>query len=85
MPFLRYLCLFCSSVPTVVCRRDHALFTLFVFDCSSLLTVVVGGIMPCLRYLCLFCSYLPTVVCRMDHALLTLFVFVLYVFTYGCL
>ena len=31
MSYLRYLCLFVSSLPPVVCRRDHVLFTLFVF------------------------------------------------------
>jgi hypothetical protein len=33
MSYLRYLCLFASSLPPVVCRRDHVLFTLFVFVC----------------------------------------------------
>ena len=28
---LRYLCLFGLSLPLVVCRRSHVLFTLFVF------------------------------------------------------
>ena len=31
MSYLHYLCLFSSSLPPVVCRRDHVLFTLFVF------------------------------------------------------
>ena len=31
MSYLRYLCLFGSSLPPVVCRRAHVLFTLFVF------------------------------------------------------
>jgi hypothetical protein len=31
MSYLRYLCLFCLSLPPVVCRRAHVLFTLFVF------------------------------------------------------
>jgi protein-S-isoprenylcysteine O-methyltransferase Ste14 len=31
MSYLRYLCLFGSSLPPVVCRRVHVLFTLFVF------------------------------------------------------
>jgi hypothetical protein len=31
MSYLHYLCLFGSSLPPVVCRRDHVLFTLFVF------------------------------------------------------
>ena len=31
MSYLCYLCLFGSSLPPVVCRRSHVLFTLFVF------------------------------------------------------
>ena len=31
MSYLRYLCLFGSSLPPVVCGRDHVLFTLFMF------------------------------------------------------
>ena len=31
MSYLRYLCLFGSSLPPVVCRRTHFVFTLFVF------------------------------------------------------
>ena len=31
MSYLRYLCLFGSSLPPVVCRRAHVLFMLFVF------------------------------------------------------
>jgi hypothetical protein len=31
MFYLRYLCLFGSSLPPVVCSRAHVLFTLFVF------------------------------------------------------
>ena len=31
MTYLRYLCLFGSSLPPVVLRRAHDLFTLFVF------------------------------------------------------
>ena len=33
MSYLRYLCLFGSSLPPVVCRRAHVLFMLFVFVC----------------------------------------------------
>ena len=33
MSYLHYLCLFGSSLPPVVCRRAHVLFTLFVFVC----------------------------------------------------
>jgi hypothetical protein len=35
MSYLHYLCLFGSSLPPVVCRRAHVLFTLFVFLFSS--------------------------------------------------
>ena len=28
---MSYLCYVCSSLPPVVCRRAHVLFTLFVF------------------------------------------------------
>jgi hypothetical protein len=31
MSYLRYVCLFGSSLPPVVCRKVHVLFTLFVF------------------------------------------------------
>ena len=31
MSYLHYLCLFGSSLPPVVSRRAHVLFTLFVF------------------------------------------------------
>ena len=31
MSYLCYLCLFGSSLPPVVCKSDHVLFTLFVF------------------------------------------------------
>ena len=31
MSYLRYLCLFGWSLPTVICKRVHVLFTLFVF------------------------------------------------------
>ena len=34
MSYLCYLCLFGSFLPPVVCRRDHVLFTLFVFACE---------------------------------------------------
>ena len=86
MSYLRYLCLFGSSLPPVVVqggacliyvicvclvrlylqllyRREHVLFTLFVFVwfvfTSSCCT---GGSMSYLHYLCLFGSSLPPVV-----------------------
>ena len=79
--------MFCSSLPPVVCRRAHILFTL----CSVrlYLQLFVGGFMSYLRYVpfvfissclqegsCLiygvFCSSLPPVVCRRDRVLFTL-------------
>ena len=79
--------MFSSSLPTVVCRREHVLFTL----CSVrlYLQLFVGGNMSYLRYVqfvftssclqegtCLiyvmFSSSLPPVVCRREHVLFTL-------------
>ena len=79
--------MFCSSLPPVVCRRAHVLFTL----CSVrlYLQLFVGGLMSYLRYVlfvftssclqegsCLiyvmFCSSLPPVVCRRARVLFTL-------------
>ena len=40
MSYLCYLCLFGSSLPPVVCRRNHVLFMLFVFVWLSLPPVV---------------------------------------------
>ena len=79
--------MFCSSLPPVVCRKAHVLFTL----CSVrlYLQLFVGGLMSYIRYVlfvftfsclqegsCLiyvmFCSSLPPVVCRRAHVLFTL-------------
>jgi hypothetical protein len=49
---------FSLSLPPVVCRRAHVLFTLFVFFCRRhmsylrYLCLFVGGHMSYLRYLC---------------------------------
>ena len=55
MSYLRYLCLFCLSLPPVVCRRAHVLLTLFVFVrfvfTSSCLYEV-----SCLTYVICVCS-----------------------------
>jgi hypothetical protein len=40
MSYLCYLCLFGSSLPPVVCRRSHVLFTLLCLFGSSLPPVV---------------------------------------------
>ena len=63
MSYLRYMCLFGSSLPPVVCRRAHVLFTLyvfvwFVFTCLYL-QLFVGELMSYLRYMCLFGLSLP--------------------------
>ena len=76
MSYLHYLYLFGWSLPPVVCRMAHVLFTLSVF---------VYVICICLRYLYLFGCSLPPVVCRMAHVLFTLSVFVWFVFTSSCL
>ena len=79
--------MFCSSLPPVVCRRAHVLFTL----CSVrlYLQLFVGGLMSYIRYVlfvftssclqegsCLiydmFCSSLPPVVCKRANVLYTL-------------
>ena len=79
--------MFCSSLPSVVCRRAHVLYTL----CSVrlYLQLLVGGVMSYIRYVlfvftsrclqegtCLiyvmFCSSLPPLVCRRAHVLFTL-------------
>jgi hypothetical protein len=77
--YLRYLCLFVSSLPPVVCRSAHVLFTMFG---SSLPTVVCRSA----HFLfTMFGSSLPPVVCRRADVLFTLFVFVCFVFTSSCL
>ena len=48
MSYLHYLCLFGSSLPPVVSRRAHVLFTLFVF-----VQFVFTSLMSYLHYLCL--------------------------------
>ena len=94
MSYLRYLCLFGSSLPPVVslfvfvqslppvvCRRDHVLGVCLV---RLYLQLLVGGLLSYLHYLCLFGSSLPPVVSRRTHVLFTLFVFVWFVFTSSC-
>ena len=87
MSYLRYLCMFGSSLPPVVCRRAHVLIHVIKRVClvRLYLQLFVGGFMSYLRYLCLFGSSLPPVVCRRAHVLFTLFVFVWFVFTSSCL
>ena len=93
---MSYLCYLCSSLPPVVCRRAHVLFTLFMFVFTS--SCLWEGSCPiyvicvCLYlqlfvgglmfYLRYLCLSLPSVVCRRAHVLFMLCVFV---FTSSCL
>ena len=52
MSYLRYLCLFGSSLPTVVCRREHVFFTLFVFV-RLCLQLFVGELSMLFVFVCL--------------------------------
>ena len=90
MSYLRYLCLFGSSLPPVVCRRVHVLFTLLVFFFVRFVftsSCLQEG--SCLIYVIsvffLFGSSLPPVVCRTAHVLFTLLVFAWFVLTFSCL
>ena len=83
MSYLRYMCLFGSSLPPVVCRRVHVVFTLCLV--RLYLQLFVGGLMSYLCYLCLFGLSLPSVVCRRAHVLFMSFVFVWFVVTSSCL
>ena len=85
MSYLLYLCL---SLPPVVCRRAHVLFTLSVFVFTSCClqegSCLIYFICVCLylllfvgghmSYLLYLCLSLPPVVCRRAHVLFTLFV-----------
>ena len=86
MSYLRYLCLFGSSLPPVVCSRAHVLLTLFVFVWFFFTSSCLQQ-GSCLTYVICVCfgSSLPPVVCSRAHVLLTLFVFVWFVFTSSCL
>ena len=84
--YLRYLCLFGSSLPPFVCRRSHVLFMLFVFvwfvvtsSCLQEVSYLIYVICVCLvhLYLQLFVGGL------MSYFML--FVFVWFVFTSSCL
>ena len=55
MSYLRYMCLFGSSLPPVVCRRAHVLFTLFVFVCVYWC--------PTHIVLCVLCFFFLRLVC----------------------
>ena len=86
MSYLRYQCVFGSSLPPVVCRRVHVLFTLlvcvwFVFTSSCLQE---GSCLIYVISVCLLCLYLQ-LFCRRVHVLFTLLVCVWFVFTSSCL
>ena len=96
---MSYLCYLCSSLPPVVCRRAHVLFTLFMFVFTSSClwegSCLIYVICVCLylqlfvgglmSYLCYLCLSLPPVVCRRAHVLFMLFVFAWFIFTPSCL
>ena len=65
MSYLHFLCLFGSSLPPVVCRRTHVLFTLFICVClvRLYLQLFVGGLMSYLRYLFVFVWFVFTSSC----------------------
>ena len=81
---MSYLCYVCSSLPSVVCRRAHVLFMLFVF----VLPPVVCRRAHVLFMLFVFVFtpskfvFTSPVVCRRANVLFMLFVFV---FTSSCL
>ena len=52
LAYVVFACL--RIVSPVLCRRDHVLFTLFLFVYVQCLQVSVGGIMSCLRWFYLF-------------------------------
>ena len=59
MFYLRYLCLFGSSLPPPVCRRIHVLFTLFVCLC-----IVVSNTYCVVFLFCLSSFLLCTLCCQ---------------------
>ena len=76
MSYLRYQCLFGSSIPPVVCRRAHVLFTLSLppVVCKRTHILFTLSLPPfvCRRTHILFTLSLPPVVCRRTHILFTL-------------
>ena len=64
MSYLHYLCLFGWSLPPVVCRMAHVLFTLSVFVWLVFyLQLFVEWLMSYLHYLCLFTLLVPNTYC----------------------
>jgi hypothetical protein len=66
--------MFSSSLPPVVCRSTHVLFTLFVFVCRSTHVLFMLFVFVCRSTHVLFTLFV--FVCRSTHVLFTLFVFV---------
>jgi hypothetical protein len=66
MSYLRYLCLFGSSLPPVVCRRAHFLLTLFVFVYVSWCPT---HIVLCFGFVCLRLVY-PMLPVSLDYPFL---------------
>ena len=63
MSYLCYLSLFGSSLPPVVCRRAHVLFTLLVFEFGSSLPPVVCRMAHVLFTLFVFVRFVFTSSC----------------------
>ena len=63
MSYLRYMCLFGLSLPPVVCRRAHVLFTLYVFVWFVCLSLFVPPVV-CRRAHVLFTLYVFVWFCR---------------------
>jgi hypothetical protein len=76
MSYLRYLC---SSLPPVVCRRAHVLFTMFGSSLPPVVCRRAHVLFTLLVFVYDFCfntmfgSSLPPVVCRRAHVLFTMF------------
>ena len=93
---MSYYVMFGSSLPRVVCRREHVLlrYVRFVFTSSCLqegaclITLCSVRLYPelcvggSMSYYVMFGSSLPRVVCRREHVLLR---YVRFVFTSSCL
>jgi hypothetical protein len=65
MSYLCYLCLFGSSLPPVVCRREGSCLIYVICVClvRLYLQLFVGGLMSYLRYLCLLLIVVSNTYC----------------------
>ena len=87
MSYLRYLCLFGSSLPPVVCRKAiRLIYIICVCLVRLYLQLFVVGLIRLIYIICvcLVRLYLQLFVGRLC-VLFTLFVFVWFVFTSSCL